>query len=1161
MICSKHMQEYFNYIKERLEKEYTIANKARAKGYDPEDHVDIPLTKDVADRVEKLIGAVYPQIVDKGLPEYIRKLEVKYSAGDWRIALIVGEDVSKEKFGSFTSIEQAIEVGIRVGLAYITQAATAAPLEGFVEAKIKKRSDGKPYLSCFFAGPVRAAGGTAEAVCILIADYIRKKFELSEYDPYPNESKRYQIELRDYHDRVSRLQYLPSEEETAFLVEHIPIEINGDPTTQKEVSQHKDLARVETNKIRGGMCLVVGEGLAQKAGKMWKQLRKWGEEFGLEHWKFLKDYEKIHARRLAARKTVGAGEKIVPIYRYLTDAVAGRPLFSNPMAKGGFRLRYGRTRLTGLGAAAVHPATMVTLGSFIATGAQLRVERPGKACAITPCDSVDGPIVLLSDGAVEKINSIEDYEKNKTKIKEILFNGDILFNYGDFLEQNHILVPSPYVEEWWIQDLGKAISKKGDSKLRSIIGLKIKALSEDPIKTEITAKEAIKISEEYDIPLCPKHLYFWSDLTKEEMLYLLTYLPKNTKITNKVEIKYEDRIKNILEKICIPHYLGQGNIILVEDYATAFLESTKGVFQKDITTLSGEDALDIINSVSDVKLMNKAPVYVGARLGRPEKAKLRKLKGRPQVLFPVGQQGGRLRSLNHAFDKGYVEADFPINYCESCDKETILSACDKCGKRITELKMCPKCQTKTKEEICSCGMKTRYYQRKKIDIRQYTNKALENLGIQKPKLVKGVRGTMNKKRTPEPLEKGILRSIHDVYVNKDGTTRYDGIEVPVTHFTPKEVETDISKLKSLGYTSDMDGKPLEKDHQVLELKPQDIILPGCKEWAGADASKEFIRITKFVDDMLVRFYKLEPYYNVKTKEDLIGHLVIGLAPHTSAGTIGRIIGFSQTQGFFAHPYFHSALRRNCDGDEAALMLSMEALLDFSRQYLPDVRGGRVMDAPLVLTAYLDPNEIDTEAHNLDVVPFYPLEFYEATQKWEQPANVKIDTVTNHLGKTSQLEGIKYTHSTTSINDGPHVSAYKTLTDMPSKIEKQMAIAEQIRAVDKATVAALIIEKHFLRDIKGNLRTYSKQSFRCLDCNKIYRRIPLMGRCLSCKGKLVLTVSEGTVSKYLEHSKVLADKYDLPNYLKQTLDILSRRIESLFGKEPTKQISLQGFIKS
>ena len=38
------------------------------------------------------------------------------------------------------------------------------------------------------------------------------------------------------------------------------------------------------------MCLVIGEGLAQKAKKMWKKLKKWGESFGFTEWNWLKDF-------------------------------------------------------------------------------------------------------------------------------------------------------------------------------------------------------------------------------------------------------------------------------------------------------------------------------------------------------------------------------------------------------------------------------------------------------------------------------------------------------------------------------------------------------------------------------------------------------------------------------------------------------------------------------------------------------------------------------------------------------------------------------------------------------------------------------------------------------------------------------------------------------
>ncbi|MCX8147402.1 MAG: DNA polymerase II large subunit, partial [Candidatus Woesearchaeota archaeon] len=136
------------------------------------------------------------------------------------------------------------------------------------------------------------------------------------------------------------------------------------------------------------------------------------------------------------------------------------------------------------------------------------------------------------------------------------------------------------------------------------------------------------------------------------------------------------------------------------------------------------------------------------------------------------------------------------------------------------------------------------------------------------------------------------------------------------------------------------------------------------------------------------------------------------------------------------------------------------------------------------------------------------------------------------------------------------SAYKTLPTMEEKLKGQMEIAEKIRAVDKDDVARLVVEKHFLKDTKGNLRKFSIQQFRCSKCNEKYRRPPLVGKCTKCNGNLIFTVAEGSVIKYLEPSISLAEKYTLPPYLKQSLDLLRRRIESVFGKEKERQEGLK-----
>ena len=74
--------------------------------------------------------------------------------------------------------------------------------------------------------------------------------------------------------------------------------------------------------------------------------------------------------------------------------------------------------------------------------------------------------------------------------------------------------------------------------------------------------------------------------------------------------------------------------------------------------------------------------------------------------------------------------------------------------------------------------------------------------------------------------------------------------------------------------------------------------------------------------------------------DLVGSIVVALAPHTSGGVAGRIVGFTNAEACFAHPVFHAAKRRNCDGDEDSVTLLLDTLLNFSRAYLPESRGAR-----------------------------------------------------------------------------------------------------------------------------------------------------------------------------------------------------------------------------
>ncbi|MBU7032443.1 MAG: DNA polymerase II large subunit, partial [Theionarchaea archaeon] len=155
-------------------------------------------------------------------------------------------------------------------------------------------------------------------------------------------------------------------------------------------------------------------------------------------------------------------------------------------------------------------------------------------------------------------------------------------------------------------------------------------------------------------------------------------------------------------------------------------------------------------------------------------------------------------------------------------------------------------------------------------------------------------------------------------------------------------------------------------------------------------------------------------------------------------------------------------------------------------------------------------------------------------------------------------GFKFTHFNTDIAKGPQESAYKTLSTMKEKITAQFEIARRIRAVDINDTAERLIKSHFIPDLIGNLRSFSRQNFRCVNCNKKYRRVPLKGSCTRCGGKIVLTISRGSVEKYLEIAKELEQKYILSDYVRQRIHLVEQEIELMFH-ETQQQLHLTDFI--
>ncbi|PKP53975.1 MAG: hypothetical protein CVT90_02095, partial [Candidatus Altiarchaeales archaeon HGW-Altiarchaeales-3] len=910
---------------------------------------------------------------------------------------------------------------------------------------------------------------------------------------------------------------------------------------------------------------------------------------------------------------------------------------------------------------------------------------------------------------------------------EILFLGDILVSYGDFLQTNNPLVPSGYCEEWWVQEVAAAGGNYDINYVPS-------------------PGEAIEISKKFNVPIHPHYTYHWEDITVNELKILVEWLAGGEVVDGVMTVATDAGAKRVLELLGIPHTV-MNNFIKIEEYLilknlfenenrrnpdnssgivndansninnrhtknnndnngdntnsnsdnkylnVGLKESKDGGFahsdmvvghietpkisngngnhndKEGVVKVANENninknespddniknnssadntpyeyknnfahnngyddqdecksrdsrncghcgrsdndynnnfiddcdnskynsAYEFLSKNSGIKIRKKVGNYVGARMGRPEKAKERKMQPAVHSLFPISDAGKKERSLNVAAEKTAVSLEVPRYECE-CGAVGIFTECDACGRPANLRKICPNRNCgkiwDTDRTVCpSCKTRLRNFERRDIDIRNLWAHAVKNINATGN--VKAVKGMISAEKIPEHIEKGILRAKNEVYVFKDGTIRFDATDAPVTHFKPKEVDVSIEYLKKLGYTHDYNGNELTDENQILELEVQDIIIP----YNGAEY---FMRTAKFVDELLRKFYGLENFYNIRTKEDLLGVIVVGLAPHTSAGIMGRIIGFTPARVCYAHPYWHAAKRRNCfsgdtkipilkegewniitikelveknlikierddfgceyskvdgiktltfnkeskkfevadishvsrhvpqetitlktksgrmitttldhpfptingkeiasdveevfvphnidipegknkkrilnklikncnekaqkfgdifidkiinkklnnekvvtysltvpphntiiangivshqcDGDEDTVMLLMDVILNFSRKFLPQSRGGK-MDAPLVITTLLDPKEVDDEAHKMEIVDNYSLNFYEKTQSCVNPGDKSIMNdikIVDNTLNTNPYSNLRFTHDTGDIT-GP-----------------------------------------------------------------------------------------------------------------------------------------------
>jgi DNA polymerase II large subunit len=201
---------------------------------------------------------------------------------------------------------------------------------------------------------------------------------------------------------------------------------------------------------------------------------------------------------------------------------------------------------------------------------------------------------------------------------------------------------------------------------------------------------------------------------------------------------------------------------------------------------------------------------------------------------------------------------------------------------------------------------------------------------------------------------------------------------------------------------------------------------------------------------------------------------------------------------------------------------------------------------------------------METVEYLPLEFYKLAEEYKDPKEALkvVEIMKMRLGKPEQYTRLWPPIYTQGIDRGPTTTAYDKLKTMMDKVDKQLELANKIRAVNSKDVAERLLKHHFIPDLAGNMRAFSTQTFRCTKCGAKFRRLPLKGNC-SRGGNITLTVHEGNINKYLNAAFALSSEYELGTFVEQQITLIKMGLRSLIPEkvEKKKDFELSQFLPS
>ncbi|MFX1517446.1 MAG: hypothetical protein ACFFC6_14165, partial [Promethearchaeota archaeon] len=892
-MIEKEFHKYIQSIKNVLETQIQLAQRARAHRIDPQSTIESTLTFSTKAKIAAILKI--PKL-EEYLPPNLALHETP---------LLLAADIAKQIVnGRFIkdSRENLILLALHSALVVLSQGLISVPHESIPKITIDSKSN---HLTIYFSNTIRYVTGDTIGLVILIADYIRHILHLNRFNPSPELLNRYIEELEIYftmNDRSGNLR----KDLIRFLVQNIGVEVSGEAYERIEVKKYRNLPNM-TNRLRMGMCVAFDKVIENINTIVHIRLIS-----GIPEWEWLVSPLKRIRRE---KHEFGIGE------------VRGtQPLLSRSGKPGGFRLRYGYSRNTGQGAAGIHPGTMY-LSKMLSPGTNIRIDFMERSLTVFPVSTLVGPLVELKDGSSERLETLTRVREIENDVVQIWEMGDILLSPDD-IPTTETIELSAWTEEWWSLEIKSKISTKfrtleNLAKLLRISKKGLEDLLKDPSRFHPSPEIAFNLSKVTEVPIHPFYSFNWNEIAISDLIRLLQKINDSTDDL----LPNDEDLKNILLQLGVPFNIVNDRIH--SERFEPYFHSLKGKHEQIhqiISSSTSESNEELIQQLIEIPIRSLCHRRIGLKITRVEKAECRHINPPAHILFPIGSHGGSQRNLLNIRKGTSVNIQVSERFCSTCEKSTFFSYCPECFQETKQLYVCKQGHISETRSCSECGQYAFPARTKPVDVQELIKFGIQKTGLHDLKKIKGVSFLNNKNRIPENVIKGILRAKHDLFVYKDGTSRFDQTNAHITHFTPKEVHTSVEDLLRLGYTHDVFGNDLVQDDQLIEIYPYDVIV-------SKTASEFLVNLSKYLDDELTFLYELPPYYRINSLNDVVGSLIAGISPFSMVAVIGRIIGYTDNNVNYAHPVWHIVKTRNCNGDIDSITLLLDVFLNFSMEFI------------------------------------------------------------------------------------------------------------------------------------------------------------------------------------------------------------------------------------